>query len=297
MPRSALPLLLLAPACCLLSTRAEAVTRYVIAAGDIATCGSGHQADTAALLDALIPPTSRTSTYVVAALGDNAYETGTSQEYQDCYDPAWGRHKARTRPAPGNHEYFTPGATGYFGYFGALAGDPLRGYYSYGLGDWHVVVLNSNCAEVGGCQAGSPQEAWLRADLSAHDNPCVLAYWHHPRFNSGAVHGSAAFMRDLWQTLMDFGADIVLAGHEHLYERFAPKDADGALDPRGPRSFVVGTGGRSLYSFGAPLPGSEARDSSTFGVLRLTLNAGSYSWQFVAAAPGTFSDSGAAACH
>lgn len=276
---------------------ADGPTRFVAAAGDVATCGSGQQAATAALLDALFPPGMRADAGVLAVLGDNAYEAGTKQEYEVCYHPTWGRHKTRTRPAAGNHEYATPGASGYFDYFGAAAGDPTRGYYSYELGAWHVVVLNSNCDAVGGCEAGSPQEAWLRADLTAHPNLCTLAYWHHPRFNSGAVHGNATFMRDVWQALMDHGVELALAGHEHLYERFAPLDADGAPHPQGVRSFVVGTGGRAFYKFSAPQPGSEARDNRTFGVLWLTLRPDGYDWQFVPAAPGTFSDAGSALCH
>lgn len=275
---------------------AGAPTRYLAAAGDIATCDGGGQEATAALLDALFPPSMRLDTGLVAVLGDNAYESGSKEEYLACYHPTWGRHKARTRPAVGNHEYVTAGASAYFEYFGAAAGDPARGYYSFDHGAWHVVALNSNCAEVGGCQAGSPQETWLRADLAAHSAACTLAFWHHPRFNSGAVHGDAAFMRDIWQALMDHGADVVLAGHEHLYERFAPLDADGQPDAAGPRSFVVGTGGRALYPFGPPRTGSEARDNTSHGVLWLTLRPEGYDWLFVPAPPGTFSDAGSDLC-
>lgn len=277
--------------------QAQAPTRFLAAAGDVATCDGGQQAATAALLDALFPPAMRLSAGVLAVLGDNAYESGSKQEYEACYGPTWGRHKKRTRPAVGNHEYVTPGASGYFDYFGAAAGDPTRGYYSFEHGAWHVVVLNSNCAAIGGCGPGSPQETWLRADLGAHPSACTLAYWHHPRFNSGAVHGNAAFMRDLWQALVDHGVDLALSGHEHLYERFAPLDADGNPHPDGVRSFVVGTGGRALYPFATPQPGSQVRNNTTFGVLWLTLRPDSYDWLFVPAAPGTFSDSGTALCH
>jgi hypothetical protein len=274
----------------------QAPTRFIAAAGDIATCGSGQQAATAAVLDSLLPPTLRLDTALVATLGDNAYETGSKEDYAACYHPTWGRHKARTRPAVGNHEYLTAEAGAYFEYFGAAAGDPARGYYSYDHGAWHVVVLNSNCAAVGGCVAGSPQERWLRADLAAHPRPCTLAYWHHPRYSSGAVHGNALFMSDLWQALMDFGVDLALSGHEHVYERFAPLDADGAPHPAGVRSFVVGTGGRALYRFGPAQPGSQVRDNSSFGVLWLTLRPAGYDWQFVPAPPGAFTDRGSDVC-
>jgi hypothetical protein len=199
----------------------------------------------------------------------------------------------------GNHEYMTQGAQGYYAYFGAAAGDPARGYYSYQVGSWHVVVLNSNCEEVGGCGAGSPQEAWLRADLAANRSECALGYWHHPRFSSGSVHGDNAFMRDLWRTLQELGVDVVLTGHEHNYERFAPQDADGRADPtRGIREFVVGTGGHpTLYPFAPPRPNSEVRETGTYGVLKLTLGSGSYDWQFLPTAGSSFADTGSGACH
>jgi acid phosphatase type 7 len=268
-----------------------------VGARDISTCANDHDAATAAVLDQIFPPGAPLSAGVVATFGDNAYDIGSPAEYANCYDPTWGRHKARTRPAPGNHEYVTPGAAGYFGYFGAAAGDPARGYYSYEHGAWHVVVLNSNCEAVGGCGAGSPQETWLRADLAAHPTRCALAYWHHPRFCSSSVHGSHPFMRDLWQTLAEGGVDVALAGHDHLYERFASLNADGAADPLGLRSFVVGTGGRSQYTFGGTVFGSEVRDGSGYGVIKLTLDTDRYSWQFIPAAGTPFTDSGADVCH
>lgn len=263
----------------------------LLAAGDIAACGSRGDEATAAILDA--HPRA-----AVATLGDNVYPNGTPEEFERCYAPSWGRHRARTRPAPGNHDYATPGAGGYFGYFGSAAGDPRLGHYSYDLAGWHVVVLNSNCAPVG-CGRGSAQERWLRADLGAHaGRPCTLAYWRHPRFSSGSQHGSAAAMGPLYGILYEHGVDVVLAGHEHVYERFAPLDPDGRVDPgRGVRSFVVGTGGRSLYGFDDPLPGSEARNASTFGVLGLQLEADGYRWRFLPVAGGTFGDSGVGACH
>jgi hypothetical protein len=271
----------------------------LVAAGDIATCtGDGAEA-TAQLLDGLFPAGTPAERGVVAALGDNAYPQGSLGEYMACYDPTWGRHRARTRPAPGNHEYLTPGAEGYYSYFGSAAGDPERGYYSYDVGAWHVEVLNSNCPAVGGCEAGSPQETWLRADLAAHPSPCALAYWHHPRFSSGTVHGDQLFVRDLWLALQDHGVEIALAGHEHDYERFAPQDADGRADAvRGVRAFVVGTGGHDvLYALGPPRPNSEVRQTGTYGVLELTLRTGGYDWRFLAAAGATFTDAGSDVCH
>jgi len=261
----------------------------LVGAGDIAGCaGTGDEA-TAALLDS-IPGT-------VATFGDNVYESGTAEQFTNCYDPSWGRHKARTRPAAGNHDYNTSGASGYFNYFGAAAGDPDQGYYSYDLGAWHLVVINSNCSDVSGCGAGSPQEEWLRADLAAHPVSCTLAYWHHPRFSSGP-HGNSTSMQDIWQALYDYGADVVLNGHDHDYERFAPQDPNGLADPvRGIREFVVGTGGRSHYTISTPIANSEAHNDDTFGVLKLTLHPTGYDWEFIPEAGKTFSDSGSEACH
>jgi len=260
-----------------------------VGAGDIASCNSSGDEATATLLDG-IPGT-------VFTLGDNAYEAGTATEFTNCYDPSWGRHKARTFPAPGNHDYYSLNASGYFSYFGAAAGDPTKGYHSYDLGTWHIIVINSNCAVVAGCYVDSSQEQWLRADLAAHPTACTLAYWHHPRFSSGITHGSSMEMQPIWQALYDFGADVVLSGHEHNYERFAPQDSNGNLDTvHGIREFVVGTGGASHYAFGTMLPNTEIRNSDTYGVLKLTLHSGSYDWQFVPEASKTFTDSGSASC-
>jgi hypothetical protein len=261
----------------------------LVGAGDIASCSSTGDEATANLLDGI--------SGTVFTAGDNVYENGTT-EFNNCYDPTWGRQKARTRPSAGNHDYNTAGATGYYGYFAAAAGDPTKGYYSYDIGNWHAVVINSNCSAIGGCQAGSAQEQWLRADLAASTKPCTISYWHHPRFTSGSNHAPATFMTPIWQALYDNNADVVVSGHNHQYERFAPQDANGNLDTaRGIREFVAGMGGRSHYSFGAIQPNSEVRNSDTYGVLKLTLHANSYDWQFVPEAGKTFTDTGSTNCH
>jgi len=262
----------------------------LIAAGDIAGCDANGDEATAALIEGL-PGT-------VAMLGDSAYPAGTPQEFADCYQPSWGRFKDRTRPAVGNHEYLTSGATGYFNYFGSAAGETGVGYYSYDLGAWHIVVLNSMCWEVGGCGRDDPQAQWLISDLASHPELCTLAYWHFPRFSSGR-HGSSDLVEAYWDLLHQAGADIVLTGHDHDYERFAPQDSQGRADPEaGIREFVVGSGGFSHYPFpGAPLPNSEARDATAFGVLVLTLSETGYEWQFVPVEGKTFTDSGSGACH
>ncbi len=261
----------------------------LVGAGDIASCKEEGDEQTAALLDT-IPGT-------VFTLGDNVYPSGSPKQFAKCYEPTWGRHRARTRPVPGNHDYRTSGAAGYFGYFGAAAGDPTTGNYSYDLGTWHVIVLNSNCSDIGGCGPGSRQEKWLRADLAAHPAPCTAAMWHHPRYST-ADHGDDTDMRYLWKVLYEAGVEVALSGHDHTYERFLPQDADGRPDPvRGIRQFVVGTGGRELYKFDKINPDSEVRNNKTFGVLKLTLHPGSYDWEFVPVAGGTFTDKGTTACH
>jgi hypothetical protein len=262
----------------------------LIAAGDVAGCETNGDEATAALV------VDRAGT--VAMLGDSAYPGGTPKEFADCYDPSWGSFKDRTRPAVGNHEYLTSGATGYYDYFGSAAGETGLGYYSYDLGAWHVVVLNSECWQVGGCGRDDPQAQWLISDLTDHPVLCTLAYWHSPRFSSGQ-HGSSDIVEAYWDTLYQAGADVVLTGHDHDYERFAPQDSQGRADPdRGIREFVVGTGGFSHYPFpGAPLPNSEVRDATAFGVLVLTLSEAGYEWQFVPVEGKTFTDSGSGACH
>ncbi|HSB89509.1 MAG TPA: metallophosphoesterase [Anaerolineales bacterium] len=262
----------------------------LLAVGDAASCSTTGDDAVAALIE------SRPGT--VAVIGDTVYDRGRPNEYAQCYDPIWGRFKDRTRPAVGNHEYLTAGASGYFDYFGAVAGDSGAGYYSYDLGAWHMVVINSVCWEVGGCGRNDPQAEWLKADLAAHPGLCTLAYWHFPRFSSGH-HGSMAEVDAYWDILYEAGAEVVLTGHDHDYERFAPQDGDGRADPeRGLREFVVGTGGFSRYSFpGSPLGTSEVRDSSSFGILVLTLFEDHYEWEFVPIPGDTFVDSGSGACH
>ncbi len=277
--------------------------KVVVAAGDIACDphsgnfqhGSGrgdncHMQATADLVQQLQPDT-------VLALGDNQYERGSLEKFLASYELSWGAFKAITRPAVGNHEYLDRDAAGYFDYFGDAAGAPDEGYYSFDVGSWHLVALNSNCSKVGGCAAGSPQETWLRADLAAHAARCTLAYWHHPRYSSGQ-HGNFATTEPLWQALMEAGAEIVLSGHDHDYERFAPQDAHGNLDTaNGIRQFVVGTGGKNHYPMNHPRPNSEVRNDDAYGVLRLTLRPDGYDWLFVPEPGKSVQDSGSADCH
>ena len=292
----------------LVTTAAEALAPLdpvVAAAGDIAcdprsrfhgaphACRDRQTADVLADADLA----------ALLTLGDNQYEDGRLAAFRAVYDRSWGRFKQITRPAVGNHEYRTPGAAGHFDYFngvgrhGGPAGDRDKGYYSFDVGTWHLIALNSACDEVGGCHAGSPQEQWLRADLAAHPTGCTLAYWHHPRFSSGQQSSSTRFV-PFWTALYEAGADVVLAGHAHDYERFAPLTPDGVLDPlRGIREFVVGTGGKYHYGLAAPQPHSESFDATTWGVLHVTLRPQAYEWRFVPEAGVTFTDSGSAACH
>lgn len=272
------------------TTTTERQREVLLAVGDIASCRSDGDEATAALLDS--------HEGQIATLGDNVYERGTETEWNECFEPSWGRHKARIRPAPGNHDYGVRGAGPYYEYFGAAAGTPGEGWYSHDLGSWHIVVLNSVCVAVGGCDAGSPQEEWLRADLAAHsDAECTLAYWHHPRFSSG-LHGSSPATAPLVQALYEAGADVVLAGHDHHYERFAPLAPDGTPEPEdGIRFFVVGTGGNRTYPIGSRLPGSEAAFNEGYGVLRLELLDDSYRWEFVGVPGVAFTDTGSDTCH
>jgi len=258
----------------------------LVGAGDVASCQSSGDEATATILD--------TVPGVVIVPGDIAYESGSSEEFAKCYDPSWGRHRARTRPAPGNHEYLTPGARPYYEYFGANAGNPDQGYYSYNVATWHVVVVNSS-ADVA---PGSPQLQWLLKDLATNKSRCTLAYWHHPLFTSGP-NGSAVKMRDIWRALYNSGTDVIINGHDHVYERFAPQDPTANPDSiRGIRQFTVGTGGRSLYPlFSIRARNSQVGSSATYGVLKLTLHPSSYDWVFIPVTPGKFQDSGTANCH
>jgi len=258
----------------------------LVGAGDIANSGSGDTA-TAALISAL------PSTSTVFAAGDNAYDSGTLAEYNTYYAPTWGQFKSRTIPAPGNHEYNTSGASGYFDYFGALAGPNRNGWFSKDLGNWHIVSLNSEV----NAAAGSPQETWLRQDLAASTKPCTLAMWHSPLFTSGS-HAPDSAVKPLFQALYDYNADVVVTGHNHNYERFAPMDPNGTLDnTRGIREFVNGAGGAGHYNFTSIAANSQVRNSDTLGVLKLTLHSNSYDFQFIPEAGKTFTDSGTTACH
>jgi hypothetical protein len=262
----------------------------LVGAGDIADCTNLTGAEATARLLETIPGT-------VMAIGDLAYPDGTKENFE-CYERTWGRVKSRTRPSVGNHEFHSQGATYYFSYFGEAAGDPKTGYYSYEIGTWHIIVLNSECLQVGGCNAGSAEEKWLRDDLAAHPVACTLAYFHKPLFSSGGAHGDDPEIVPLWQALYDANTDVVVGGHDHDYERFAPQTPLAKPDPaRGIREFVVGTGGKSHRPFAPPHANSEVRNTGTFGVLKLTLRPGAYDWQFIPEAGKTFTDSGTGSCH
>ena len=262
-------------------------TAVLVGAGDVGWCGTTSAAKTAKLVKGIA------GTVIVP--GDVAYPNGSTRDFAQCYDPTWGAFKARTRPAPGNHEYYTKGAAPYFAYFGSRAGARGKGWYSYEAGTWHVVVLNSNCAYVG-CDEGSPQEKWLKADLAAHPTACTIAYFHHPRFSSGP-HGSDPRTDAFWRDLYAAGAELVINGHDHDYERFAPQTPDGVADPaRGIREIVVGTGGGPLYPFIRRTANSEAK-GLTFGVVKLTLRPGAYRWDFIPVAGATYRDTGTGTCH
>lgn len=262
----------------------------VYAVGDIADCGKrapgeAQAARTAELL--------KTTTGPILALGDIAYPKGSHTDFATCFDPIWGELKPRILPVPGNHEYLTPGAGPYYAYFGAAAGEPGRGYYSTDIGTWHIVALNSNI----GAAAGSAQVQWLRVDLAASRAKCTLAFWHHPVFTS-SPRGNNAAMLDVWRVLYDAGVEVVLNGHEHSYERFAPQTPRGEPDhARGIREFVVGTGGATAGFFGAIDANSESRERAALGVLRLRLKADGYAWQFLSVAGYKFSDRGEGRCH
>ena len=270
-------------------TRTEST---LIAAGDIASCEESGDEQTAKLVQTMLEKTAAT----VAALGDLVYPTGKLETYKNCYGPNWGQFLKQTKAAIGNHDYAGGTSQGYAAYFGAAAGPNPEHYYSYNLGKWHVIVLNSNCWAVGGCETGSKQYKWLQADLEKNPNDCTLAYWHHPRFSS-ALHGNNNFMQDVWALLANSGVELVLNGHDHDYERFAPLNANGKPSEKGTREFVVGTGGKNEYPFLITKAGSQIRKTNVFGVLELKLKTSSYDWRFVPVAGKTFTDAGSTHCH
>ena len=273
---------------------AKAQDVVLAGAADVGQCGPSKLSNslaTASLLDSI--------SGTVFASGDLGYPTGADGDFTKCYESTWGRHRARTIPIAGAHDYVAPNAMGYFNYFGPSAGDPGKGYYSLNYGAWHIVVLNGSCSNIrlGGCGATSPMGSWLEADLAANPVTCTVALWHQPLYSSTSSDVTTA-VRPLWQILYNAGADLVINGHAHNYERFSPQDPNGNLDTaKGMREFVVGTGGAPLSAFNTNAANSEVRNSSTFGVLKLTLHSTSYDWQFIPIAGQTFTDSGTQACH
>jgi hypothetical protein len=280
------------------SAQAQTTSAVLVGAGDISSCDSTGDTATAKLLGSI--------SGTVLSLGDNAYKEGSLSQFNNCYGPTWGLYKARTKPAIGNHEYRTPGASGYYDYFGAAAGERGKGYYSYNRGAWHIIALDSECRYwatgfIDGPSQCSTQKqadmiAWLKADLAANPTACTLAYFHHPRFSSG-YGGNSLETQPIWDALYAARADVVLSGHDHIYERFARQNPSGALDTsRGIRQFTVGTGGVEHGGIGTIKANSQVRNTTTYGVLKLTLNATSYSWNFVPVAGKTFRDSGTTSC-
>ena len=279
-----------APSATLLPVPALPPEPVIYAVGDIAECTTnpGALTVTSALLD-------ERPEGLILALGDLSNDSGSAADYATCFDPAWGRHLPRMRAVPGNHEYDQPGAADYFAYAGAVAGPAGLGYYSFDFQGWHIVALNSNCDQVGGCDPNSPQYQWLEADLAAHPAACTLAFWHHPLQSSGKQGGTEA-VRWFWQALYASGADVILNGHDHHYERYAPLNVVGGYDPeQGLRQFIVGTGGAGLWGWREPGPQVSGRVID-YGVLRLALTESGYAWQFIAA-DGSIADYGEAECH
>jgi acid phosphatase type 7 len=261
-------------------TLASAAEVVLVGAGDISRCDNNNDEATAKLLDGI--------SGIVFTTGDNVYENGTGAEFTNCYGPTWGRHMSRTKPVPGNHEYGTSGAAGYFNYFG----NPPK-YYAYNVGDWRVYALNSEIDT----SSTSEQLQWLKQDLAANPRKCVLAYWHQPRWSSGSEHGNNSNVQSLWQVLYYARAELVINGHEHNYEKLAPMNARGQAVSEGLREIVVGTGGASHSGFGSILSASRARNDDTYGVLKLILKSDGYSWKFIPVAGKTFADSGGTRCH
>jgi hypothetical protein len=258
-------------------------------AGDISICGQDTDEETAALL--------RDLPGYVFTLGDNQNDTDSLEDFQNCFDQSWGQYKDRMIPVIGNHEYYTENASGFFSYFGDLAGPLEQGYYSRNLGDWHIIALNSNCNQIGGCGSDSEMARWLEQDLQQNRQRCTLAMWHTPRWSSG-WHGNNNEMDTIWGLVARYGVELVLNGHDHFYERFSPMNEEGVMDyENGTRSFIVGTGGASLRGLYNSTQNSEVIDSSTFGVLNLSLGDGWYSWKFIPVSPDGFTDSGNQDCH
>jgi calcineurin-like phosphoesterase family protein len=271
--------------------------RTLLTAGDVANCFTGPGGDqhpgagaleTAALIKGLLPVDD------LIVQGDLAYESGTATEFRDCYEPTWGQFKAFSHPAPGNHEYLSPGAAPYYAYWGTRAGPAGKGYYTYELGAWHIVSLNS---EVDVAAAGE-QAAWLRADLALHPTRCAIAFWHRPRWSNDLTQGDTPSLTDLYNILYDGGVDVLLQAHAHAYERWLELAPDGGVQPgRGIRNFVLGTGGGDAQSLGPLRPGEEISQENVLGVLRMTLSSEGYAWQFMPTLSSTFTDSGTGTCH
>jgi hypothetical protein len=278
-------------------TSTPLVAALVAAAGDIACPPGDAPSSTACQQPATAGLLTQGGYAAVLALGDDQYDGGALSDFMGSYDPSWGKVKSITHPVPGNHEYTTSGASGYFSYYGTAAGPGSLGYYSFNLAGWHFIALNSNCGAIGGCQSGSTEERWLQSDLAANPNVCTIAYWHHPRWSSGE-EGNTASMADIWTDLATAHVDLALVGHDHDYERFAPQDATGnAVTSGGTREIVVGTGGVNHTLFYSIQPNSLVRESDAFGILQLTLHPTSYDWTFLPIAGQTFTDSGSAQCN
>jgi hypothetical protein len=261
-------------------------TAVLVGAGDIATCSSSNDGKTADLV--------KKAGGKVFTVGDNAYSKGTREQFEHCYGPTWGQFKSKTRPVVGDNEYDTKAAKGYWGYFGSKAGPKGKGWYSYDLGSWHIVNLNSNCSKVG-CGSSSEQVKWLRKDLAAANAKCIAAIWHTPRFSS--VYGNNSSTKHFWEALYDAGADIVINGHHHAYERYALQNPSGKADSKGIRQFLVGTGGAPLSkNFKSIQPNSQVRNARTYGVLKLSLSSSGYDFDFIPVAGSSFRDSGSGSC-
>jgi len=277
------------PAKLVADVEAQGMPTKLLMTADIGQCGSDHQPKSSVFATAELLE-ERPGLILLA--GDIAYPDGRAVDFSECYDPAYGPLKKRSLPAPGNHEYRDPDARGYFQYFGAQAGQPQKGWYSVNFGGWHIVALNSNLH----VDEGSAQYKWLKQDLAKRPSGCLLAFWHHPRFSSGE-HGNNTAMDPAWQLLVQAGADLVLNGHDHDYERFAPMNAYSEAVEGGTRQFVVGTGGAKLREAEDIKPNSEIREGNTFGILELQLRKEGYDWRFLGTQDSEFEDRGSGQCH